>query len=47
MSKIENPKKVSKKTLFFRVSDENAAETQKPAFYFVMIKFCKYFMETI
>jgi hypothetical protein len=29
MSKIENPKKVLKKTLFLGVSDENAHKTEK------------------
>jgi hypothetical protein len=43
MSKIENPKIVSKKTLFFGCSDDNALETQKVAFFSVMIKFSIFF----
>jgi hypothetical protein len=31
MSKIENPKKVSKKTLKFRICEHNAAEIEKVA----------------
>ena len=45
MSKIENPKRVSKKPLKFRVCDENAAETQKRAIKFVMINFFIFFAE--
>ena len=39
MSIFENPKKVSKKTHFMEHCDDNEAETQKVAFFFVMIYF--------